>query len=174
MKKPPFVATDAESGLLLATRLPGAERLSWDRLVVIRMWVEPQPRGHAASVPVPDDRGLARDRPGVVAERDAAELRIAGEQVARVVDALEELRDRAAVTQDEIRARQDVRLNRTVYLLTIVATIALPLSLLTGLLGINVGGIPLAGSPWGFAAVCALMAVVAAAEVALFKAMRWL
>ena len=118
--------------------------------------------------------GLAIDPPEFFAKRDVAEIRVAAEHVARVVDALEETRDRAAVTQDELRARHEARLSRTLYLLTIVATVALPLGLLTGLLGINVGGIPLAGSHWGFLIVCVLMLIVAAAEVVLFKAMRWL
>lgn len=117
---------------------------------------------------------LTIEPPVLLAKRDVSELRIAAEHVARVVDALEETRDRAAVTQDELRARHEARLSRTLYLLTIVATVALPLGLLTGLLGINVGGIPLAGSHWGFVIVCVLLVIIAAAEIAIFKAMRWL
>jgi zinc transporter len=117
---------------------------------------------------------LTIEPPALLAKRDVSELRIAAEHVARVVDALEETRDRAAVTQDELRARHEARLSRTLYLLTIVATVALPLGLLTGLLGINVGGIPLAGSHWGFVIVCVLLVIIAAAEIAIFKAMRWL
>ncbi len=117
---------------------------------------------------------LTIEPPGLLAERDLSEIRVAAEHVARVVDALEETRDRAAVTQDELRARHEARLSRTLYLLTIVATVALPLGLLTGLLGINVGGIPLAGSPWGFVVVCVLLLLVAGAEIAIFRAMRWL
>ncbi|MEO1535624.1 MAG: CorA family divalent cation transporter [Planctomycetota bacterium] len=117
---------------------------------------------------------LAIDPPGFLTKRDAAEIRVAAEQIARVVDALEETRDRAAVTQDELRARHEARLSRTLYLLTIVATVALPLGLLTGLLGINVGGIPLADSHWGFVIICVLLVGIAAVEVLIFKAMRWL
>jgi zinc transporter len=84
------------------------------------------------------------------------------------------MRDRAAVTQDELRARHEARVGRTVYLLTVVATVALPLSLITGLLGINVGGIPLAESPLGFAIVCAVLVALAALELALFKSLRLL
>jgi Mg2+ and Co2+ transporter CorA len=42
-------------------------------------------------------------------------------------------------------------------LLSVVAAIFLPLSLLTGLLGINVDGIPGAGQPWAFWAVVAVL-----------------
>lgn len=48
----------------------------------------------------------------------------------------------ALVLQDDIRARALSRSERTSYLLTIVAAIFLPLGFLTGLLGINVGGMP--------------------------------
>ena len=106
--------------------------------------------------------------------RDQVELRVALEQSTRVTEALEELRDRAAVTQDEMRARHEARIGRTVYMLTIVATVARPLGLITGLLGINVGGIPLAESGWGFALVCLVLVAIAAGQVALFRFMKWL
>lgn len=110
----------------------------------------------------------------ILAPRDQAELRVAMEHCARVADALEEIRDRAAVTQEELRARHEARIGRTVYLLTLVAAIALPLGIFTGLLGINVGGIPMAGSKWGFAVACLIMATIVAGLIALFKKMRWL
>lgn len=43
------------------------------------------------------------------------------------------------VLQDDIRARAAANTQKTQYLLTIVAGIFLPLSFITGLLGINVG-----------------------------------
>lgn len=110
----------------------------------------------------------------VLSEHDRLELRVAAERVARVTESLEETRDRAAVTQEEMRARHEVRMGRTLYLLTIIATVALPLGLLTGLLGINVGGIPLAESKYGFVMVCTLMSLVAIAELLAFRKMKWL
>lgn len=110
----------------------------------------------------------------LVTAREIMEIRVAQEQFSRVTDALEEIRDRAAVTQEEMRARHETRMGRTLYFLTIVATIMLPLGLITGLLGINVGGIPLAESGWGFAAVCFLLIALASIELVLFKMMRWL
>lgn len=111
--------------------------------------------------------------PPLLSSRDQVELRVAMEQTTRVTEALEELRDRAAVTQEEMRARHDARVGRTVYMLTLVATVALPLTLLTGLLGINVGGIPLEASPWGFGVVTVALVAIAVAQVIWFKAMRW-
>jgi len=106
--------------------------------------------------------------------RDLTVVRMAADQVARVADALEELRDRAAVNQDEIRARHEAHVGRTVFLLTIVASVALPLTLLTGMLGMNVGGIPLADSTTGFAVICMVMFVIAVAEFLVLRWLRWI
>lgn len=118
--------------------------------------------------------GVSLDPNELLTPRERAELHAVGEQFTRIAEDLEELRDRAAVTQEEMRARCEGRINRTLYMLTIVATVALPLGLLTGLLGINVGGMPLEGSHWGFAIVTILLVVLAAAEVVLFKWLRLL
>lgn len=117
---------------------------------------------------------LAAGRGDLLSARELVEMRLALEQTTRVCEALEEMRDRAAVTQEEMRARHEARVGRTLYLLTIVATVMLPLGFLTGLLGVNVGGIPLADSPLGFAVVCVLMLAIAGAEVWWFRRKRWL
>jgi zinc transporter len=110
----------------------------------------------------------------LLSDHDHLELRSAAEHVARIAEALEEIRDRAAVTQDELRARQEAKTGRTLYVLTIVATIAMPLTLITGLLGTNVGGIPWRDSAWGFASVCGVVAIVALLEFLLVRHMKWL
>lgn len=117
---------------------------------------------------------LALTPPALLSSRDQAELRVSMEQCSRVAEALEELRDRAAVTQEEMRARHEARISRTVYLLTIVATIALPLGIFTGLLGINVGGMPMEDSAWGFAVACLIMVAIAGGLVSLFKWLKLL
>lgn len=116
---------------------------------------------------------LANGRSALLDDRDRSEIRVALEQITRECESLEELRDRAAVTQEELRARHEARVGRTVYLLTLVATVALPLGLLTGLMGINVGGMPLVNSRWGFWAVVGVMVAVAAGQVWWFKKKRW-
>ena len=126
---------------------------------------------------VPQRDALSRlviQAPTLLSSRDQAVLRVAMEQSARVADALEELRDRAAVTQEEMRARHEARISRTVYLLTIVATIALPLGIFTGLLGINVGGMPMESSAWGFAVACLIMVVIAGGLFTIFRRLKWL
>jgi len=117
---------------------------------------------------------LAQGSSPLLRDVDRLELRAAAERTARICESLEEQRDRAAVTQEELRGRREERLGRTVYVLTVISAIALPLALITGMLGMNVGGIPLAESGAGFAVVCAVMAGIAIGEYALLRAMRWL
>jgi zinc transporter len=103
-----------------------------------------------------------------------ARLRELGDRVTRHVEDLDSVRDRAAVTQDELNTRLSDQMNRTMYLLSIVAAIFLPLGLITGLLGINVGGIPGTDHPAAFAIVCALLVLLAIGEIFFFKLRRWL
>ena len=53
-----------------------------------------------------------------------------------------------------------------------VAAIFLPLGLLTGLLGINVGGIPGANTSWAFWAVCGLLGMTTVFQLWLFKRLK--
>ena len=59
------------------------------------------------------------------------------------------------------------------YALSIIAGVFLPLSIATGLLGINVAGIPGAETWWAFAAVCAVLSLLGVGEVILFRWLRW-
>ncbi len=96
-------------------------------------------------------------------------LREIADRVTRYVEDLDAARERAAVAQDELESRLAEQLNRNMYVLSVVAAIFLPLSLLTGLLGINVLGIPGADNPYGFYVVCGCLAVIAAAQIWFFR-----
>jgi|GEM_PF-750538 len=87
---------------------------------------------------------------------------------------IDSAKDRAAITLEELDHQLSEQTNRAMYVLAIVAAISLPLSLLTGLLGINVGGIPGANNPWAFIIVTILLLAIAAVLVWLFKHIRWL
>ena len=100
-------------------------------------------------------------------------LREVADRITRHVEDLDAVRDRAAVTQDELSGKLDEQMNRHMYVLSIVAGVFLPLGLVTGLLGINVGGMPGTESPWAFAAVTAGLIVLTAAEVVLLRRLKW-
>ena len=65
-------------------------------------------------------------------------------------------------------------MNKAMYVLSIVAAIFLPLGLLTGLLGINVGGILGTENNWAFTAVTVALIAVAIGLVVWFKKIKWL
>ncbi len=64
--------------------------------------------------------------------------------------------------------------NRTMYLLSIIAGVFLPLSFVTGLLGINVGGMPGVSSDSAFWIVCILIVIVGVIEIVYFRWKKWL
>ncbi len=99
--------------------------------------------------------------------RDAFERN--GELVATVDDAL----DRLLGLQSYAQNRLSSVLNDRLYLLTLLSAIVLPLSFLTGLLGVNVGGVPARDTPWAFAALCVLLGLVAVGEYLLLRRLRW-
>lgn len=105
---------------------------------------------------------------------DKAMLREIADRTTRYVEDLDAARERAAVTQEELNNLLADQMNRTMYLLTVVAAVLLPPSLLTGLLGINVGGVPGTENPFAFALVVLLILVVGGVEVALLRRLRWI
>jgi len=65
------------------------------------------------------------------------------------------------------------RVEKRLRILTIVSAITLPLGLIAGLLGMNVGGLPGSKFPYGFAIVIVLMVTIAVVELWYFKRKGW-
>jgi zinc transporter len=101
-------------------------------------------------------------------------MRESADKLQRYVEDLDAARDRAVVLRDEIANRLSVQMNRTLYALSIVAGVFLPLGFLTGLLGINVGGMPGVEYDYAFWIACLLMVLVFIGEVALFRRLKWI
>lgn len=105
---------------------------------------------------------------------DKIRLREVADRTMRYVEDLDAARERALVTQDELNSRISEQMNKTMYVLTVVAAILLPASLITGLFGINVGGMPGIEASWAFYGVIVLMAVFGLAQYAVFRWLRWI
>jgi len=73
--------------------------------------------------------------------------------VTRLVEDLESLRERGTYFKDAIQQKMSDAMTRSMNWLSAVAFVFLPLGFVTGLLGINVGGMPGVESPWAFTAV---------------------
>lgn len=117
---------------------------------------------------------LLHDRLQWFTDADRAHLREIAERTARFVEDIDSARERASVTHEELNSRLSEQMNKAMYLLSIIAAIFLPLGLLTGLLGINVGGIPGTESKWAFSLVTAVLVGLAIILVAWFKKIKWL
>jgi zinc transporter len=64
--------------------------------------------------------------------------------------------------------------NSRMYILSIVAAIFLPLSFLTGLMGMNVAGLPGTEDPASFTLLVILMLAVGFGIVGIFRWQKWL
>jgi zinc transporter len=93
---------------------------------------------------------LLRQPPPWIAAFDLDELRQSTEEFSLVLRDLAALQERIKLLQEEITAQVGEQTNRSVFTLTVVTVLALPINIIAGLLGMNVGGIPLADSPHGF------------------------
>ncbi|MDT8850076.1 transporter [Pantoea dispersa] len=79
-----------------------------------------------------------------------SELRIFTEEFSVALNDLASLMERIRLLQEEIAARLMEQSNRTLFLLTSITVLALPINIVAGFFGMNVGGIPLANNPHGF------------------------
>ena len=76
--------------------------------------------------------------------------------------------------QDDLDSRAASQSNKTMYLLSIVAAIFLPLGFITGLLGINVGGMPGVDNSHAFWITVGLLVVLMGFQLYIFRRLKWL
>lgn len=96
------------------------------------------------------------------------------EHTLRLFDLIDTYRDLISSSLDAYLSVVSNRMNEIMQVLAIVSTIMLPLTLITGMFGMNVGGIPFAQSPMGFAIVTLMLVAIGAVLVLYFKRRRWL
>lgn len=108
---------------------------------------------------------LLQKPPAWMAEDDAQKLRGSTEEFSVVLRDMSALQERIKLLQEEIAANVNEDNSRSLFVLTVVTVLALPINILAGLFGMNVGGIPLAEDKHGFwilmAIVLAFMVVAA-------------
>lgn len=94
------------------------------------------------------------------------------DRFAGVARDLELVEDRARLMQEEIAGRLGESTNRNLYLLSVVTTAMLPVTLVTGVFGMNVGGMPWTEDPHGFMHMMLVMAATLAVTFALISRTR--
>lgn len=117
---------------------------------------------------------LARSTFGILSEKETFDLREEGDHLTRQIEDLDLARENALVTQEELMNRVAHEQNARMYLLSVVAAIFLPLTFVTGLLGMNVAGLPGTESPFGFIISAVIMVLLGIGLVGYFRWRRWL
>jgi zinc transporter len=135
------------------------------RIIAIRRYLAPQREAL---------NRLAGETLSWLDELNRLRLREASDRLIRHIEDMDEMRDRAILAQEELANLVAEQMNARSYLFTVAAVIFLPLGFLTGLLGINVGGMPGVDSDAAFWIVVALCVVTGVALALLLRLRRWL
>jgi zinc transporter len=107
-----------------------------------------------------------------LADDDRTHIREAADRAQRMAEELDAVRDRAGVLASQMTDYRSDVANQRMLVLSIIAAVFLPLTFLTGLMGMNVGGLPLRGST-GFWAVVALCGTIAIGMRLWFRRRGW-
>ncbi|MEZ5691144.1 MAG: zinc transporter ZntB [Rickettsiales bacterium] len=105
---------------------------------------------------------------------DKRHLQESFNHVIRYVEDLDSIRERAQIVKDELANIMADKINKNMYMLSVIAAIFLPLGFLTGLLGVNIGGIPGSENENSFWIFSMLLLCVTFVQLAVFKFLKWL
>lgn len=95
-------------------------------------------------------------------------------KMTRIVEDMDELRDQALVLREDLSGQLSDRLNRNMFLLSVLTAVFLPLGFLTGLFGVNVAGLPGLEDSRAFIFLCLAMGALVLLQVLLLWRLRWI
>jgi zinc transporter len=104
---------------------------------------------------------------------DRLHLAAAADRAARMAEELESIRERAALTHETLTDLRAEQIDQRSLLIAVAAMVFLPITFVTGLLGMNVDGIPFAHKPWAFWGVVAFCFAISAVVALYFARRRW-
>lgn len=178
-----FLETLTTTFTPVAIRLSNAADRIEDRLLAERVDDLHAPLGsvrrnavHLLRQIEPQQRMLARLqlRPPSWFEEDERQwLAEAIADIGEVTALIQSTQERAKAMQDELTALLTDQTNQNLYVLSVVSVIILPMALLSGMFGMNVGGIPGLDNPEGFGVVSGLIFLVGVAAYIVLKWRRW-
>jgi magnesium transporter len=117
---------------------------------------------------------LLREGASLVDGRNLVFFRDVYDHTIHVLDTVEALRDTTSGLLDIYLSAASNRLNEVMKLLTIIATIFIPLTFIAGVYGMNFEHMPELHWPWAYPAVLGGMALVALGMLAFFRRRGWL
>ena len=116
----------------------------------------------------------SRMKGNILSEQDCVTLHEQANNVTFYVEELDLARERTMVAQEEIMNNLAHEQNSKICLLSIVAAVFLPLSFLTGLMGMNVAGLPGTENTAAFNVIAIVMLALAVGILLLFRLKKWL
>ncbi len=96
------------------------------------------------------------------------------DHILRIVDTLELMREATATLADSYQSTLSNEMNRVMKVLTIIATIFIPLTFVAGIYGMNFQHMPELALPWAYPAILILMGVLAVGMLIYFRVKKWL
>jgi zinc transporter len=112
--------------------------------------------------------------PSWCSETEAAEFRRNLDRLSAITQDLDLVQERARLVQEEMTSKLQETVNRNLYVLSIVTTIFLPITLITGVFGMNVGGLPWTQDPLGLLWCMSLMGLTLAIVFVILKRQQFL
>jgi zinc transporter len=106
-------------------------------------------------------------------ELDRRHLQENYENIARYLEDLDEIKERSQVVHEELANSISRKLNKNMYVLSVITAVFMPLTFITGLFGMNVGGIPFSGSQLGFWSISGTLLTLIALQVIWSKIKKW-
>lgn len=160
-------ATETFEDLALDDSAPLPARLGTTRRTVIKLrrYLEPQRTAL---------QRLAQSDAPLLTPSDLLNLREQANRATLNVEALDALGDRLTTMQEHHDTQTALRQSKNSYALSVIAAVFLPLGFITGLFGVNLGGMPGTQSDTAFGLLILGMTLIAAALALLLRWLRWL
>ena len=117
---------------------------------------------------------LEENENGFFQEENLRYFHMFSNRMARLYDTASSLRDYTMQLSDLYQSQIDLKQNRIMTILTVVTTIFMPLTLITGWYGMNFTYMPELDSPYGYPVIIVVALVIAVASLLYFKKKKWL
>ncbi|WP_176730465.1 CorA family divalent cation transporter [Devosia insulae] len=106
--------------------------------------------------------------------RDRVRLREAAARTARLGDEMQTLSERAVLVHEQLLDTRAEQMNQTMLLLAAATVVLMPLTVISGILGMNVEGIPFHDSPYAFWIVTGFLGLLGVAIFLFMRKKKWM
>ena len=118
--------------------------------------------------------GLERSESPLIHETTGVYLKDIYDHTIQVIDTIETFRDMLSGMLDIYLSSISNRLNEVMKVLTIIATIFMPLTFIAGVYGMNFKYMPELEWPWGYFMIWGIMLIIAVSMIVFFRKRKWL